>query len=175
MNATYTLIAINALCYFLASNIPNSDIIYGLDGYFLQGFYWQPLTTMFMHGSLTHLLMNMAVLYQFGYLIERGRGWKFFASFYLIGGVATSLFSFAFMQAFSLMHILVGASGAICLLLGFVACKDRHIRVGLIVTILLFSFVPNLFGMNVAWYAHFIGFAIGYAYALLVDKRAFYV
>ncbi|MCR8712610.1 rhomboid family intramembrane serine protease, partial [Campylobacter sp. W0066.1] len=34
---------------------------------------------------------------------------------------------------------------------------------GLIVAILLMSFVPIFMGVNIAWYAHIFGFICGYA------------
>ncbi len=57
---------------------------------------------------------------------------------------------------------LVGASGAISVLLGFLAYIDRYNRKGLVIVILIVSFAPLLMGVNVAWYAHLIGFGIGY-------------
>lgn len=57
---------------------------------------------------------------------------------------------------------LVGASGAISLLLGVLAFLDASSRKGLIIAILLMSFAPVAMDVNVAWYAHIIGFALGY-------------
>ena len=39
---------------------------------------------------------------------------------------------------------------------------DASSRKGLIIAILLMSFAPVAMGINVAWYAHIIGFALGY-------------
>ena len=40
-------------------------------------------------------------------------------------------------------------------------------RNGLILAILVMSFVPMLAGINIGWYAHLFGFGIGYLYAYL--------
>ena len=57
---------------------------------------------------------------------------------------------------------LVGASGAISVLLGLVALRDRFNRKGIIIWVLLISFAPLLLGLPIAWYAHIIGFIIGW-------------
>jgi len=135
--------------------------------FFIDGlFVWQPATSMFMHANLAHLLMNMAVLYQFGSLLERYYGSEKFAVVYCVGGVLTSLLSFIYIYVMFKTNgtfiNLVGASGAISLLLGVLAFLDANSRKGLIIAILLMSFAPVAMGVNVAWYAHIIGFALGY-------------
>ena len=107
-----------------------------------------------------HILMNMAVLFQFGSILERYLGWVKFGILYIIGGVITGLLSLGYL-AFESVN-LVGASGAISVLLGFLAYIDRFNRKGLIIVILLVSFAPLLIGVSVAWYAHLIGFGVGY-------------
>ena len=160
--ATTVLIGLNIIGFFLQGLIERDDLFFGLNRYFLEaGLFWQPLTSMFMHGGLTHLAMNMVVLFQFGTLLENARGKGFFLSLYLIGGLLTSLFSFVFMYFLGLNHVLVGASGAISVLIGWIAYKDPFNRKGLIIAIMLISFAPLLLGMNIAWYAHLIGFGIG--------------
>lgn len=121
---------------------------------------------MFMHANLAHLLMNMAVLYQFGGLIERSFGVKKFMLIYFLGGIATSLLSFIYIyldfKLNSTIINLVGASGAISVLMGVVAFFDKNSTKGLLIAILIISFAPMLMGVNVAWYAHIIGFGLGY-------------
>ncbi|MGB0990818.1 MAG: rhomboid family intramembrane serine protease, partial [Halarcobacter sp.] len=95
-------------------------------------FWWQPLTTMFAHGGLMHLAMNMFVLYQFGGLIERYRGTKEFLLLYFVCGILTSLISFAYIYFLDNHVNLVVASGAICALLGYVAYLDKSQRSGII-------------------------------------------
>jgi len=65
---------------------------------------------------------------------------------------------------------LVGASGAISVLFGWIAYVDRFNRKGIFVAILLISFAPLLLGINIAWYAHLIGFGVGFCIAFF-DKR----
>ena len=54
----------------------------------------------------------------------------------------------------------------------FVLAKlDKNMRNGLIMAILVISFVPMLVGIRVGWYAHLFGFGIGYLYAKISLKR----
>lgn len=168
MKATISLIALNCLVYLAVyCGICGNSATLGLNMFFIDGLYvWQPATSMFMHANLAHLLMNMAVLYQFGSLLERYYGSEKFAVIYCIGGVLTSLLSFIYIYVMFKTNgtfiNLVGASGAISLLLGVLAFLDANSRKGLIVAILLMSFAPVAMGINVAWYAHIIGFTLGY-------------
>lgn len=160
---TAAVIALNCAIYFLEYFVYNPyefSIFFGLNELFFAGAYWQILTSMFIHGSFMHILMNMIVLYQFGMILERYLGWIKFGILYIFGGVITGFLSLGYL-AFESVN-LVGASGAISVLLGFLACIDKFNRKGLIVVILLVSFAPLLMGISVAWYAHLIGFGVGY-------------
>lgn len=166
MGLTQILIVLNVIAYIFQINFERSDLFFGLNRYFYEaGLLWQPLTSMFMHGSLTHLAMNMVVLYQFGTIVEQARGKKYLFFSYIGGGILTSILSFVFMYFLGLNHVLVGASGAICVLIGWLSYVDRYNRKGLIVAILLISFAPLLLGLNIAWYAHIFGFIIGWIIA----------
>ncbi|WP_419764154.1 MAG: rhomboid family intramembrane serine protease [Arcobacter sp.] len=157
------IILITILMYILQTNMENGSLFLGLNIFFLEANLWyQPLSSMFAHGGIGHILMNMFVLFQFGNLIEKYRGVKTFLILYFVGGILTSLLSFAFMQMMGFNHNLVGASGAICVLLGYVALVDTYQRNGIITWIILISIVPVLIGLPVAWYAHLIGLAVGF-------------
>ncbi len=162
---TNIVIGITIIAYFIQTNINYGGLYMGLNIYFLKGnFYWQPLTSMFAHGGLGHLGMNMFVLYQFGNLIERSRGRKEFFLVYFIGGLLTSILSFLYIYFLDNQINLVGASGAICVLLGYVAFYDKFQRNGIITWVLIISVAPILIGLPIAWYSHFIGLAVGFLY-----------
>ena len=166
--ATNILIIITVLMYIIQINIPQGGLLFGLNLYFLvYDFWWQPLSSMFAHGGIAHLGMNMFVLWQFGNLIERFKGTKEIITLYLITGIITSLLSFGYIFYLDNQVNLVGASGAICALLGYVAFYDKAQRSGIITWVLLISVAPLLIGLPIAWYAHFIGLAIGFIYAVI--------
>ncbi|CAM4158889.1 rhomboid family intramembrane serine protease [Campylobacter armoricus] len=165
------LIALNVIVFiyvnYLHTGDLNLDIFLGLNLFFFQGFYWQILSSMFMHGNWAHLILNMIVLFQFGSILERYLQSFKFALLYLLGGVTCSLLSIFYIYlSFDGNFVnVVGASGAICVLMGFYAYLDKSATKGLIVAILLMSFVPIFMGVNIAWYAHIFGFICGYILA----------
>jgi membrane associated rhomboid family serine protease len=166
--ATNILIIITVLMYVIQINIPKGGLLFGLNLYFLvYDFWWQPLSSMFAHGGIAHLGMNMFVLWQFGNLIERFRGAKELVALYLISGLLTSILSFSYIFYLDNQVNLVGASGAICALLGYVAYYDKAQRNGIITWVLLISVAPLIIGLPIAWYAHFIGLAVGFLYAII--------
>lgn len=81
-----------------------------------------------------------------------------FAALYLAGGVLANLAALPFLSGANF----IGASGAVCAVLGFVAFFDRFNRKGLVLWVVLISFLPLLVGLNVAWQVHLCGFAVGF-------------
>ncbi len=77
---------------------------------------WTPITYMFLHANLTHLLFNMIGLFFFGPRLEERLGSRNFLWFYLMSGLGGAVLSFVF----SPFAAVVGASGAVFgVLLGF--------------------------------------------------------
>ena len=54
-------------------------------------FVWQPITHMFMHGDLTHIMFNMFGLWMFGTPLEQMWGKKKFIFFYISAGLGAAL------------------------------------------------------------------------------------
>jgi membrane associated rhomboid family serine protease len=52
---------------------------------------WQPITYMFLHGGIFHILFNMLALWMFGVELERMWGTQFFAKYYFVCGVGAAL------------------------------------------------------------------------------------
>jgi len=71
---------------------------------------WQPVTYMFLHGGLMHLLFNLLVLWMFGSALEGVWGSAFFLRYYFIVGIGAGL-SNALLTPSSEV-IIIGASGA---------------------------------------------------------------
>jgi len=169
LSVTNIIIVITIIVYAIQTNIQYGNIYLGLNIYFFEyNFYYQLLSTIFAHGGIAHILMNMFVLYQFGNMIENAIGKVKFLSLYFIGGILTSIGSLAYMYFTSNWANIVGASGAISVLLGWFALKDIEQRKGIFVWIILISFAPLLLGLPVAWYSHLIGFALGWLMGYLI-------
>jgi membrane associated rhomboid family serine protease len=52
---------------------------------------WQPLTYMFLHGGIFHILFNMLALWMFGTELERMWGSRFFTKYYFVCGVGAAV------------------------------------------------------------------------------------
>lgn len=168
ISAVNVIIVITIIMYLIQENIAYGSLYLGLNMHFVASdFWWQPLSSVFAHGGIAHLGMNMFVLYQFGGLVEKYKGAKNFLILYFFCGILTSLLSFSYIYFLDNTINMVGASGAICAILGYVAYLDKSQRSGIITWILLISVAPLLIGLPIAWYAHFIGLAVGFIYGIV--------
>lgn len=171
---TILLILANVFIYFAVPYAYYS--LFGLNILFFQkNAFWQIASSFFLHANITHLVVNMIVLFQFGRILENYLGSLKFLLLYLVGGLLCSLLSafyiyFVFLAWGELANV-VGASGAICVLMGYYGLVDSNSLKGLIVAVALMSFIPLLMGVNIAWYAHIFGFACGFIFGKLKEKR----
>ncbi len=151
------------------------------------------LTSMFLHGGVLHIVLNMWTLYIFGPALEDRLGRGRFVALYLIAGLAAGL-----------LHVLtnwssaiptLGASGAIAGLIAAYALRFPFAWVNVVVPVLFipvfFTLPATLFagiwfltqvlqgttalfapsqGGGIAWWAHIGGFAAGWAMLRLVDR-----
>src|SRR5262245_47622756 len=83
---------------------------------FLRGWVWQPVTYMFLHDGIFHILFNMLALWMFGVELERMWGTRSFLKYYFIVGIgaAATTLVLAWVPVFSaalFTSLTVGASG----------------------------------------------------------------
>ncbi len=106
--------------------------------------YLTLLTSMFMHGSLMHLLGNMLFLWIFGDNVEDDLGHVRYTAFYLICGLLASLAHVATAYMFNRDTLVpsLGASGAISGVMGGYILLHPHRRV----TVFLFRFLTQVPG-----------------------------
>ena len=69
---------------------------------------WQPVTYLFLHGNLMHIVLNMLILWMFGSELERRWGSQAFLQFYFICGVGAGLTS---VMVDTLVRLIAGSSG----------------------------------------------------------------
>ena len=150
------------------------------------------ITSMFMHGSIGHILGNMLFLWIFGDNVEDRLGHLQYLLFYIIAGILASLAHVAtcvLLQS-DLLTPSLGASGAISGVMGayllffpnnsvtvlifrFVATVPAMVAVGLWFAMQLFSSFMELGageGGGVAYGAHIGGFIAGLPLAYFIDK-----
>ncbi|MGQ0824797.1 MAG: rhomboid family intramembrane serine protease [Actinomycetota bacterium] len=139
------------------------------------------LYSMFMHGSILHILGNMLFLWIFGNNVEDRLGPIGYVVFYLVTGLAAA--AAHILLNFNSTTPVVGASGAIAGVMGAYIVWFPHARVMSLVPIFFFFtfvelpaaavlgiwFVLQFFtapNTGVAWQAHVGGFVAGAAIAL---------
>jgi len=150
--------------------------------------FWQPVTYMFQHGGLFHLLFNMLALWMFGVELEQLWGTRFFTRFYFVAGIGAAfttilaaLLPFGFAESLY-VSLTVGASGAIYGLLLAYALTYPHRPIYLymvfpipakvfVLIIGAISFLSSISGSQsgVAHATHLGGLVAGYLY--LVWRR----
>lgn len=133
----------------------------------LHGAIWQPVTYIFLHGSLWHLLANVIMIVTFGTMVERLVGTRRFTWLFLVSGIIGGLgwmgcdileprfwmwvqtLPFDFARAMAqrwgesqspgmTYGVCVGASASVCGLIGAFAAICPHVRL----MVLLFYFIP---------------------------------
>ncbi|MFD2907124.1 rhomboid family intramembrane serine protease [Flavobacterium ardleyense] len=95
MNMTDTvkqLLIINVLFFIGSYFVPQANELLALHYFESDGFkLWQPISHMFMHGSLMHIFFNMFALVTFGSALEQFWGAKKFLFFYFSCGIGAAL------------------------------------------------------------------------------------
>jgi membrane associated rhomboid family serine protease len=113
---SFILVGINVLVFIITSLYPQLQAIFGLYLPLFLGYhmYWQPLTYLFVHSSLEHLLFNMLALAIFGPTVEKAVGSGEFTFFYFFCGIVCGLLSLVTYFATGAYNaLLIGASGAL--------------------------------------------------------------
>jgi rhomboid protease GluP len=133
------------------------------------GWYWQLITSMFVHASIIHIAGNLLFLLVFGLRGEEMFSLPEYLAIYLLGGLAGNLLSLVMGPNF----VSVGASGAIFALFGACVIYDRR-RIGQSITGgLVFAFFLLLFssGTNVNYLAHIGGLVAGLLMGYVLASR----
>lgn len=161
---------------------------------FFNGAVWTLLTSMFMHGNFTHLLVNMISLFFIGNFVEKLIGRKRLFWFYMISGLIAGLFFVVFAYFFGNTEIgtrifgspeifAVGASGAIFALGGLLAILTPKLRVYVFFIMPMQMWVAMVVLLVVLWAAsigaglpfgntaHLGGLLAGVAYALYLKNK----
>ncbi len=158
-----------------------------------ENFEWfQLVSHIFLHGSETHLLLNMFGLWMFGRIVEQVLGKKRFLLLYLISGIGAAIIS-QLVDEYIVGEIfygaMVGASGALYGLLAAFAILFPNFKIMLIflpVPIAAKFFVPvlllidltagftgfSIFGQNIAHFAHIGGAIIGFCMIYYFHNRS---
>src|SRR5579864_8107774 len=140
-------------------------------------FIWQPLTYMFLHGGIWHLIFNMLTLWMFGIQLETDWGTRQFLKYYFICGIGAGICIVAVNALVGDRYTpTLGASGAIMgvllafgvmypnqrVLMNFLfPIKAKYLVMIYVAVELWMSFGPNT---GISSIAHLGGMLVGYVY-----------
>ena len=176
MSPIWFLIGINLLLFIVTLIVPTLILFLGLMPAGIVDRPWTIVTSIFLHGSIGHILANMITLYFFGRYLCALLGEGKFLTVYFIGGILGNILYILLAPPLS---IAIGASGAVFALGGVLAIMRPKLRVlvfpipvplplwaAVIGGFLIISFFPN-----VAWQAHLGGLAFGLTIGYFFRKR----
>jgi len=171
---TFVVVVVNVAVYIYTSIIGNNFfytaekilVVYGQYGYAVlhYGWWWQLITSMFIHVNIAHIVGNMFFLLIFGLRAEELFTDTEYYVVYLASGLAGNLLSLL-LPPFT---VSAGASGAIFGLFGAVIIYLRKVVGQSIMGALVFAFVFFMMSIstNTNILAHFgglfVGLSIGY-------------
>lgn len=178
-NATFCIIALNFLVYFLTLSFSKLKFFLGLSVFgTLEYHYWFELFTyMFVHQNFQHIFFNMLGLFFFGIYVEKAIGSKEFLLFYILCGVLDGAISIAVYYFCGLPYVrLIGASGAVySVLLAYAVIYPRSIisiwgiipvpAPLLVIIYVVIELGSEFFRVdNVAHFTHLAGFFVAWLY-----------
>ena len=180
-NATLILIAVNVAVFLLTSLSSRLEGLLSMNVVMIVRYHcwWQPLTYMFTHANIQHILFNMLGLLFFGLPLEKAIGSKEFLLLYFFCGIMDGLLSFALYYFLGFYRVfLLGASGAlysVLLAYAVVFPRSRIFVFGLIplpapILIAVYAaieFFSQFTVSSTAHFTHLTGFVLAWLYLLV--------
>src|SRR4051794_5608146 len=197
---TVTIIILNALAWLFEISMPRENLSVFLQVWGVVPAAFIPVTlvsSMFLHGSWSHVIGNMWYLWIFGDNVEDRLGHGRFIAFYLLCGIVASFGQIALDPGSTLP--MIGASGAIAGVMGGYFVLYPQSRVLTLIPLIIiweiielpaimllgFWFLMQLFSAGaiavtastgagsggVAFMAHVAGFVVGMIGVLIFRKR----
>ena len=134
---------------------------------------WRFVTAIFTHASLSHLTSNLFGVICLGYVVEKYLTRTEYLFLYLGTGIITEIASSIYHALFSPHIVGLGASGAICGLMGFAIATlidDKKDRIKILFEMIVSFIAINLFVSNVDNIAHFAGLFSGLVFGFIFMK-----
>jgi len=175
LNVLWFIIALNVLILIVTLIRPEIVYLLGLKPALLFERPWTIISSMFVHGSILHILFNMISLYFLGSFFIRAAGEKSLLAVFFLGGLAGNIL-FALLA--NPLSTGIGASGAVFALGGALAVMVPRVPVFIffipipvplwvaIIIFFLLSFLPSI-----AWQAHLGGLLLGVIAGIIFRRR----
>jgi len=169
---TLSLILLNILIFII---IPHNIHGYAFFSMYNGSPIYTFLTSLFMHGNISHLLLNMIGLLIFGFYLEQKLSKKEFLILYFGSGFMSSLFAFIYINYINTHAFVIGSSGAIFGLYAFFSyyIGNKEIK-SFWLNVIIFHILLFVINMPVAWYGHLGGIIFGLSYFYLNLKKPKY-
>ena len=185
MKATIFLIIICIIAY--PFGLKYDDLLsFSYTNFLDKNEWWTPVTAIFVHANLGHLLGNMLFLFLFGKALEHEIGPARLLLCFFTGGILSLLASY-FIYPHS--QAIVGASGAICTVIGLMMIFNPW-KISFLLTFfpmplgvaaltyLLMNFLlaynshrgQSSSGLHTAYELHILGFIIGILFGVLWNR-----
>ncbi|MBS7648726.1 MAG: rhomboid family intramembrane serine protease [Candidatus Bathyarchaeia archaeon] len=157
------------------SENPFIDTLYFSGENLRKGYFWSPITALFIHANMAHLIGNMLFLYAFGSTLESEIGSTRTILAFFIGGVLSFILSLYFYGSNTIM---IGSSAAIFTLLAIVMLIKPLkfswlflMPLGLVAILYfiynaLMIFYLNINETNIGYLGHVIGFLVGVPFGI---------
>ena len=142
---TVTIIILNALAWFYELGLPREDLPVFLQQFGVVPAFFAPptlISSMFLHGSWSHVLGNMWYLWIFGDNVEDRMGHFRFLIFYLLCGIVAAFGQIVIDPTSTLPTI--GASGAIAGVMGAYFVLYPQSRVLTLIPLIIFWEIVEL-------------------------------
>lgn len=163
------------LVFALQSFVEGFTEMFLLNDFALSGEVYRFVSSVFLHGSLAHLILNLFALILFGLILEKFVGWKVFLVVFFSSGILANVVSVFFYDAS------LGASGAIFGVIGCLTIIKPKMYVwalGFPLPMFLAAFLWILIDVvrtftdtNVGTIAHLSGIFVGFVFGFFLKKN----
>ena len=175
---TFILIALN-IAFYIYTSVAGGDFLntnfsmivqYGqVNSLVINGYYYQLITSMFVHADIAHIAGNMLFLLIFGLRSEELFSLPEYLSIYFLGGLTGNLLSLLLLPN----SISVGASGAIFAMFGaaviYARRSFRQSIIGALIYAFFLLFISS--GPGVNNFAHIGGLVTGLLIGYVLATR----
>ncbi|NPA63033.1 MAG: rhomboid family intramembrane serine protease [Methanococci archaeon] len=180
----FIIIGICVVMFILSKIFPQMYLYFALYPNMAFSMPWQLITSIFMHATITHLLLNMFVLFFFGTYLERLIGAKKYILVFLISGIVGNLAYILYCHITGSYLPSVGSSGAIFGVMGALAILHPRLKVVIFpipvpisirVAVGLFALIdlillPYSFKTGIAHISHLAGLITGLIFGEVLKK-----
>ncbi|CAB3290158.1 Rhomboid family protein [Methanocaldococcus lauensis] len=181
----FLLVGICILMFVISFFVPQLYYYFALWPNLVIHMPWQIITSIFMHANITHLLINMFVLFLFGTYLEKIIGSKKYLLIFLLSGIVGNLAYVIYAYITGDFIPSVGASGAIFGILGTLAVIAPNLRVvvfplpipvSIRIAVVLFALIdlillPYSMKTGIAHITHLTGLITGIIFGLYLHKK----